>query len=282
MNLSDKETVKEILKEKSFRPSKKFGQNFLIDEKTTDKIIEFSQITKEDIVIEIGPGLGVLTSKLAQFSKKLIAVEKDKKLVKILKSRFANNSKVKFLEKDILKLSINSLLDGLTIKRYKVVANLPYNIALPVIRKFIEAEQPPEEMVLMLQKEVGQKICSKKSSLPKIAIEFYSQATLLFNVPKELFWPQPKVDGAVIKISHIQKNIPDVNKELFFKILKAGFSSPRKTILNNLSRQLDIEKEKLRKILLNCNIPPKKRGHELDFDSWVRLSNSFSDLNMLK
>ena len=144
---------------------------------------------------------------------------------------------------------------------------------MPVIRKFIEAKNPPQEMILMLQKEVAEKICSQKGSLPKIAVEFYAKAKFLFKVPKTAFYPQPKVEGAVIKISQIQKNPPEIDEKLFFEILKAGFSHPRKTILNNLSKLK--QKQEAAIWLKKAGIDPKKRPENLALTDWVKLCHSF-------
>jgi len=269
MHLTLEQTTKEFLKKHNIRASKKLGQNFLIDKTILDKIILASHLTKNDIVLEIGPGIGTLTRELANAAKRVIAIEKDNKLAKILKKNMSKCQNVEILQDDIMKLP--SLPD----ENYKIVANLPYNIALLIIRKFVEEKNPPQEMILMLQKEVAQKICAQKSSLPKIAIELYSKTKILFYVPKESFWPMPKVDGAVIKITDIQKNVPKIDKNLFFKILKAGFAHPRKTILNNLSKKLNIEKEKVNSWLKTSKINPKKRPEDLNLKEWTNLVSGF-------
>jgi len=242
------------------KPLKKLGQNFLIDKTIINKIVKNACLTKQDIVLEIGPGLGALTKELVKHSKKVIAIEKDKRLIPFLKK--LNNAEI--MENDVLKYEIPDF-------KYKIVANLPYNIGLKIIRKFIEANNPPLEMIVMVQKEVAQKICSSKSSLPKIAVSFFAEAEILFFVPKTCFYPQPKVDGAVMKIKNIQKNTPDVNQELFFKILRKGFSFPRKTILNNLKQF----KTDTLKWLKKAGISPLKRPEDLKLEDWVKLCNGF-------
>jgi 16S rRNA (adenine1518-N6/adenine1519-N6)-dimethyltransferase len=212
-----------------------------------------------------------LTQELAKQAKKVMAVEKDKNLINVLKNNTSKYQNLQILQGDIMINYHLSLIDD-----YKIVANLPYNIALAVIRKFLEEKNPPQTMVLMLQKEVAQRICSKKSSLSKITVEFYAKPEILFYVPKTSFWPAPKVDGAVIKITDIQKSIPNVDKELFFKILKIGFSHPRKTILNNFSQGLKLEKEKISQWLKNANVPCQKRPEELVLKQWTKLIDSFS------
>ncbi len=275
MNLSSEQAVKALFKKDNIRPLKKLGQNFLIDKEILDKIIQAAQLSEQNTVLEIGPGVGVLTQGLAKKTRKVIAVEKDKKLTAILKQNFLKKQNVEIVEGDILRLSIAQLFDCPIVKDYKVVSNLPYNIALPVIRKLVEEKNPPKMMILMLQKEVAQKICAKKSSLPKIAIELYAKSEILFYVPKELFWPQPKVNGAVIKVTDIQKNALEIDKNLFFKILKAGFAHPRKTILNNLYSVLKLEKEKTRQWLNNSDISPKNRAEDLTLKNWLSLLRNF-------
>ena len=280
MDLTNKDTIKKLLKDNNLPTLKKFGQNFLVEKNILEKIIESACLKKDDIVLEIGPGLGVLTKELAAKCQKVIAIEKDKRIINLLKQNLAGFDNVEIVEADILKLDYcrcqtSTLCRCLTstARDYKIVANLPYNIALPVIRKFIETENPPQEMILMLQKEVGEKLCSKKGSLPKIAVEFYAKAELLFKVPKTAFYPQPKVDGAVIRITKIQKNLPKINEKLFFKILKTGFSYPRKTILNNLSKLK--EKKDTEIWLKKAGIDPIKRPENLLLADWVKLCNGF-------
>jgi len=270
------------LKNSGVSPSKKLGQNFLMDSKIIEKIIESADLNNQDTVLEIGPGLGCLTQALAQKAKKVIAIEKDKQLAQALKRNLEERNNVEIVEEDILKIKIVNPNVKSQIKsqiqiidRYKVVANLPYNIALPVIRKFIEATIPPQLMILMIQKEVAQKICGEKSSLPKIAVELFAKPEILFFVPKESFFPTPKVDGAVIKISEIQKNIPAIDEKLFFKIVKAGFSHPRKTILNNLSKELNVPREDTIKWLEKTNISCQKRPEAINLQEWINLVDGF-------
>ena len=266
MDLFDKKTIKQTLK--NLPALKKFGQNFLIDKNILKKIAEAAKLTKDDIVLEIGPGLGSLTQELVKKSKKVIAIEKDKRMVKLLKNNL-KAANLRIVEADAL------YGDYSLPKNYKLIANLPYNISVPLIRKFLEAQRPPKIMILMTQLEVAEKICSQKTSILKIAVEFYGKAEFLFKVPKEKFLPQPKVDGGVIRIDKIQKSIPNVDKKKFFELLKSGFAYPRKTILNNLSKKLKIEKGEVLKLFEKADINPKKRPQDIDFKHWVKLFNSF-------
>ncbi|MBU3964183.1 ribosomal RNA small subunit methyltransferase A [Patescibacteria group bacterium] len=272
MDLCSKQTIKSLLKNSNIFPSKKLGQNFLIDQGIIEKIIESADLNNQDIVLEIGPGLGCLTQALGQKAKKVIAIEKDRRMIEILKNNLKEFKNVRIVLGDILNIQNSKFKIQ---NSYKVAANLPYNIALPVIRKFIEATNPPELMILMIQKEVAQKICGEKSCLPKIAVELFAKSEILFFVPKESFFPAPKVDGAVIKVSEIQKNIPNVNMELLFRIVKAGFSHPRKTILNNLSKKLNISRNDTAKWLEKTNIPCEKRPQDINLKEWIKLVDGF-------
>jgi 16S rRNA (adenine1518-N6/adenine1519-N6)-dimethyltransferase len=280
MDLCSLQTIKSLLKDNNVSPAKKFGQNFLADNGIIEKIIESADLNKQDIILEIGPGLGCLTQALAKKVKKVIAIEKDERMIALLRKNLEEYENIEIIEGDVLKFPIynfqfSNKSKNSIYKQYKVVANLPYNIALPTIRKFIESDNPPQLMILMIQKEVAQKICDKKSNLPKIAVCLFSKPEILFFVPKESFFPSPKVDGAVIKISEIQKNVPKINNQLFFKIVKAGFSHPRKTILNNLSTQLNISKEKTAKWLEKTNIACSKRPETINLQEWINLVSGF-------
>jgi len=263
--------IKELLKKYKARPSKRLGQNFLIDKSVLQKIIETADLKSSDFILEIGPGIGNLTQELAKKAKKVIAVEKDLKLAEILKELLDcwNIKNVRIVNKDILKLDPKPS----TLKSYKIVANLPYYIVSPVIRKFLESKYPPESMILMVQKEVAQRICARppEMSLLAVSVQFYAQPEIISYVSKKSFWPQPKVDGAVIKLK-VESQKLKVNKELFFGIVKAGFIQPRKQLINNLS-QLG-QKEKIKIWLLKNNIQPSQRAETLSVKDWIRLTKT--------
>ncbi len=202
---------------------------------------------------------------------------------------------IEIINTDALKIEPESFLGK---KSYKIVANLPYNITSPVIRKFLESKNPPKEMILMVQKEVAQRICAKPPdmNLLAISVQFYSQPKIMFYVSKNNFWPRPKVDGAVIKVLSIKNKVSGINKDLFFKIVKAGFSQPRKNILNNLSKMLALSpsngvkldkpsnilnnknlagKEKTKEWLLKSGINPSQRAETLDIKDWIKLIQNY-------
>lgn len=259
----------QILKRYNIKPSKKLGQNFLIDKGVLKKIIHAANLNSDDIVLEIGPGLGVLTIELAKRVKKVIAIEKDRRMCEILKKVLKNYKNVEIINKDILDVGYSTSLPrscGADIKHYKLVANLPYYITSPVIRKFLETNPPaggkPKLMILMVQKEVGQRICAKsKMSLLSVAVQFYSKPEIISYVSKKSFYPQPKVDSAIIKIT--PKPIPKINTKKFFNLVKKGFSSKRKMLKNNLR----INESILEELRLN----PKIRAENLSIQDWLKL-----------
>jgi len=271
MNLLSVSNVKNLLERYRVRPFKGFGQNFLVSREILNKIIAAADIDPKDIVLEIGPGIGTLTQELAKKSKKVVAVEKDGKMVEILKETLQEFKNTRVTRGDILKTG------NLNLKNYKVVANLPYNITSPVIRKFLESKNPPRGMTLMIQKEVAKRICAKPPdmNLLAISVQFYSEPKILFYVSKNNFWPRPKVDGMVIKLK-IKSLKLKVNKDLFFKIVKAGFSHPRKQLANNLSRELKLNKEEVKKWLSKNKIDPKTRVETTTIEDWIRLTKNWS------
>ncbi|GAG55517.1 unnamed protein product [marine sediment metagenome] len=284
MDLTSIKTIKEILKKQGIQPSKRLGQNFLINKKVLFKIISSADITKKDIILEIGPGLGTLTLEIAKKAKKVITVEKDPKMIEILKETLKNFKNVKIIQGDILKYNFQSIFNFQFSKKYKIVANLPYYIVSPVIRKFLESKYPPKEMFLMVQKEVAQRICAKppKMSILAVAVQFYAEPKILFKGSKGSFWPQPKVDSAFLKIKPFSKP-KEVNPDLFFKIVKAGFSHPRKQLANNLSKGLalsppnglKLDKEQIKTLLLDIGIEPSIRAEVLTIDNWIKLTKAF-------
>lgn len=259
-------TPKDILAKYNIKPFKGFGQNFLINAGVLNKVIEAADIKGDDIILEVGPGLGILTKELAKRARKVVAVEKDRKMVEILKEELKEFNNVEIIEEDIL--SFNFLEP-----KFKVVANLPYYITSPVIRKFLEGDIKPELMVLMVQKEVGQRICDRRMSILSVSIQFYAKPEIVSYVSKGSFYPSPKIDSAILKISNIKK--PDIDIDLFFKIVKAGFSQPRKKLINNLVSQLEINREVAESWLLKNNIKLNQRAETLSVNDWMLLTTSF-------
>jgi len=263
---------KEILKKYRIFPLKRLGQSFLIDKKVLKKIIEGAELSKNDTVLEVGPGIGNLTIELAKRAKKVIAIEKDKRMVEILKENLKDFRNVEIVEGDIREM-IFAIVKKMT-KDYKVVANIPYYLTSHLIRKFLELERKPKLIVLMVQKEVAQRICAKppKMNLLAVSVQFYAKPEIISFVSKNCFWPRPKVDSAIIKISNIKKQKATNNEKLFFEIVRAGFSHPRKQLINNLSKKLGRKKEEIKKLLSQLGISPKKRAEELSIEDWMKLT----------
>lgn len=271
----EKET-KKLLEKYGLRPKKRLGQNFLISSKVLTKIVKASRLKRNDVVLEIGPGLGTLTKELAKRAKKVIAVEKDERMAVALKQDLKGFDNIEIVGGDILKINFQFSKNG-----YKLLANLPYYITAPVIRKFLESSNPPKLMVLMVQKEVAKRICEKPPRMSKVAVfcQFYGTPKVVSFVRKSAFWPQPKVDSAILKIT--PEKVPNKSARSrqfvrdFEKVVNVGFSQPRKQLLNNLSKKLNLPRENVSKWLQKNNINPKQRAESLTIKDWVNLTKSF-------
>jgi len=274
MDLASSKEIRQIFERYHVTALKQLGQNFLVNKAVLDKIIKAADLKNTDTVLEIGPGIGILTQELAKNAKLVIAVEKDRKMPEILKETLFGFKNVKIIPGDILKTNLKSL--GLKVGGYKLIANLPYYITSPIIRMFLEAKEKPSEIVFMVQKEVGQRICAKppEMNLLAVSIQFYAIPKIINYVSKESFWPIPKVDSAIIKITPKQKLKENVDEKLFFQIIKAGFSQPRKQLANNLSKKLGLSKEKTTDWLNKNKILPEQRAETLSIENWINLTKS--------
>ncbi len=276
-----------LLKQYQIKPSKHLGQNFLIDKSVLRKIISAADLSKDDVVLEVGPGLGILTLELAKQVKKVIAVEKDGKMIEVLKNILADEKikNVEIIRGDILKTDISSFKfsarggssSGGQVSSFKVVANIPYYLTSPLIRKFLEMPQRPESMVLMIQKEVAQRICAKppRMSLLSVSVQFYAEPKIISYVSKKSFLPQPKVDSAIIKIAPKATPIRGLHADdadIFFRVARASFAHPRKQLLNNLSTGLKLSREKTTEIILETGLKPTARPSELSVDNYMDLA----------
>lgn len=243
------------------KPLKRMGQNFLVNNNAVRKILEAAKISRNDYVLEIGAGTGILTKELLK-AKRVFALEKDPDLCNILRKKFKENKNIEIVEGDALKIETDFLP-----KNYKIVANIPYYITSPLIRRFLELENKPSLIILTIQKEVAERICAKppKMSLLAVSVQFYANAKIIAKIKKGCFWPIPKVDSAVIKIIPFNREKDDS----FFKIVKAGFSHPRKQVINNLSGVLGLDKKILSDILLKSGIDPLKRPGDLSVEDWI-------------
>jgi 16S rRNA (adenine1518-N6/adenine1519-N6)-dimethyltransferase len=257
----------------------RLGQNFLKDPAILEKIIRSSNTDEADFILEVGPGEGVLTEKLAQKGGKVIAIELDDRLIPDLMAKFLSNKNIEIIHSDILKINLPKLLSDnqkLQSANYHVIANIPYYITSPIIRLFLEQPIQPKEMILMVQNEVARRIVAQKGqmSILSVSIGYYATAEILFNVDKNAFSPAPKVDSAVIKIIPQRKFNKEEDKK-FFRIVRAGFSSKRKTLVNNLSTSLKIKKEIVEEKLILASLNKNTRAQELDLESWKKLAAWF-------
>jgi 16S rRNA (adenine1518-N6/adenine1519-N6)-dimethyltransferase len=254
--------------EKTFRAKKSLGQNFLKSTSALQKIISAGEISKKDIVLEIGPGKGALTELLLEKAQKVIAVETDYALFDLLKEKFAkeiSGERLVLVQSDILHFDISKC--AFAKKNYKIIANIPYNITGAILKKFLTAENQPERMVLMVQKEVAKRIMEPKGSLLSVSVKVYGTPRMVAKVPARYFSPQPKVDSSIIKIEDISRENfakNGVSEEDFWKIVRAGFRHKRKKLQNNLKSI--VSKEKLANLGLGS-----KRAEELSPKEWFAL-----------
>ncbi len=277
--------LKNIFSSNNLRPLKKLGQNFLVDQNIQKKIIQNCQIKPDDVVLEIGSGLGALTDDLAGLAKEVVAVEKDRGLVKILKERLAGFKNVKILEEDILKIKVRKVFKNLEGKKIKIVGNLPYYITSPIIFFLLEQRQNIDSIFLTVQKEVGIRILARPGSKDygrlSCAVGYFTQPKLLFNISKSAFYPRPKVDSIFMQLSVKENPTPPVKDEtLFFDLIKLGFNQRRKTILNSLSdkKNIAVNKKQMAGILLKAGIDPTCRPETLSLEEFARLSDIVSPI----
>ncbi|MBP6322406.1 MAG: ribosomal RNA small subunit methyltransferase A [Fusobacteriaceae bacterium] len=257
-----------------FKHKKKFGQNFLTHQnEVLEKIMEVSNVTSEDTVIEIGPGEGALTELLLDSSKKLFCFEIDRDLEKILNKKFKDNSKFNLKMGDVLEADLKEILKDE--QNVKVVANIPYYITSPIINKIIEHRDKISEIYIMVQKEVAERICSKtgkERSVLTLAVEYFGEAEYLFTIPKEFFTPIPKVDSAFMSIKLYNGKYEDmIDENIFFKYVKAAFSNKRKNILNNLST-LGYSKDEVREIVKEIGISDNERAENITIEKYIELA----------
>jgi len=249
----------------------KLGQNFLIDTTIAGKIVQAATITKEDTIVEVGPGTGAITSLLAQQAKDVYAVELDATLAQDLKKRYDTTDNVHIIHNDILKVDLSEILPS---KTYKVVANVPYYITSKITRLFLESKIPPIEMILMIQKEVAQRITAEPGamSILSASVQYYATPSYLFTVPAESFDPIPRVQSAVIKIVTKKESPQNSEDQIrFFRTVKAGFSAKRKTLANNLANGFHTDKTTITTIFTSIDIAHNVRAQELALEQWFML-----------
>lgn len=269
--------VREIIDLYNFNFKKSLGQNFLIDKNFVDKIIDAADIENQN-VLEIGPGIGTITYEMAKLAKKVVAIEIDQSLIPILDENLEEFDNAKVINQDILKTDLKKLVEEeFNGESFKVVSNLPYYITTPIIEMLITTGLPCENMTIMVQKEVAERMVadekSKDYSSLSVFIKFYTEAEVITNLPKSVFMPQPKIDSTILNLN-LRIYDENVNQDLLFKLVRAGFNKRRKTILNSMSDV--IEKDKLKEAFAKVKLAENLRAENLSLDDFIKLSNELS------
>ena len=284
--LGNPQNTIEILQKYHFNFQKKFGQNFLIDTHVLERIIEAAGITKDDFVLEIGPGIGTMTQYLCENAREVTAVEIDQNLIPILADTLSAYDNVTVINEDILKLDIVKLAEEKNAgKPIKVVANLPYYITTPIIMGLFESHVPIESITIMVQKEVADRMKtgpgSKEYGALSLAVQYYANPEIVANVPPNCFMPRPNVGSAVIRLTRHETPVVDVKDEkLMFRIIRASFNQRRKTLVNGLknSGEINFSKEQIEAAITTIGKPLTIRGEALTLAEFAALSNAFSDM----
>jgi 16S rRNA (adenine1518-N6/adenine1519-N6)-dimethyltransferase len=257
-------------------PKKSLGQHWLSDRQALQTIINRAAIDKSETILEIGPGQGSLTELLAKQASRVVAVEYDEEQIEPLERRFSNQKEVRIVAGDILQYDLQQLPVD-----YAVVANIPYYITAPIIRRLLEAENPPYRMILLVQKEVAERLAAPagKLSILGVSAQFYCSVTAYEVIPAALFSPPPRVDSQIIRLDRHQ-TLPDISREHFFRVVKAGFSNRRKTLKNALSGGLRLSSDELRSIVDDEFL--SRRAQTLSIEEWTRLTNSLQRAGVLQ
>ena len=272
----------EVLQKYDFVFQKRFGQNFLIDENILRKIADASEITKEDLIIEIGPGIGTLTQYLAAQAREVIAVEIDKALIPVLKDTLKEWPNVQIIQEDILKVDLKKLIDERNNgQSVKIVANLPYYITTPIIMKILEEHIPVSRMTFMMQKEVAQRIGAspgtKDYGALSLAVNYYSSVEHVSEVPPSCFIPRPKVSSSVITLSvYEEPPVRAENEALLFRLIRASFNQRRKTFANSVKNGMSYDRERIEEILVQMGLPPNIRGEALTLNQFIEIADHLS------
>lgn len=269
---ANEKSIKILLRQFNTHAKKRLGQHFLIDKNVVDTILKAAELNSYDNVIEVGPGLGILTVQLSKIVKRVFAVELDSKLATGLQKKLSNHNNVIIINNDILKVNIPELLQNET--NYKVVANLPYYITSPVLQYFTDAPIKPQLMVIMVQKEVADAITAKTGNFSILAInlKLFTTSEIIEYVPADSFYPKPKVDSAIIRLRFLPKSpiaIDDIDK--FMEIVRCGFTTPRKQLRNSLAFGIHQSTNKVVELLKKANIEPSRRAETLDLTEWQKL-----------
>lgn len=271
--------VKALLEKYNIQPSKDLGQSFLHDEGIVLKTVRSADLASADHVIEVGPGLGVLTRALAEQAGQVVAIELDRRLVEVLRETLAPFPNIEIVEGNILHTDPTALLPPKV--PYKVIANLPYYITSAAIRHLLEAARRPQLLVIMVQQEVAERIVSSpgEMSLLSASVQFYGQPRLIARVPRGAFYPSPQVDSAIIRIDvHEHPPVWGHNPARFFRVVRAGFSQRRKQLRNSLSAGLRLSAQEITDVLRTCNLDEKRRPQTLSIEEWGRICDALDPL----
>ncbi len=263
--------ISSLLHQYGLRPSKGLGQNFLIDEAALRQVVGVAAVTSENVVLEIGPGLGSLTRYLAAAARHVVAVELDRKLIAPLENVLKAYDNVEIIQGDILEIN---LAETITTPGYLVVANIPYYITSALMQYLLETHQKPARLVLTVQEEVAQRICAEPGAMSILAlsVQVYGRPFIASKIPAGAFYPVPNVDSAILRVDiYPEPLVPLANLELFFRVIKAGFSQKRKTLANALSGGMQLSKPVTRAYLEAAEIDPKRRAETLNIEEWTRL-----------
>ena len=275
---------RQLLRQFGFKPKKRLGQHFLIDEALLGRILAAAELSPGDIVIEVGPGLGILTEGLARQGARVIAVELDAKLVGLLKKRLTGFPGVKIIRADILKTTPRELLENNLaaselVRGYKVIANPPYYITSPVLSHFLEAQPRPSRMVVMVQREVGEAIAAAPGKMRFLSVkaQFYSKAAIVSHVPAASFYPAPKVDSVILRLDVYSRPPIEVSDVAgFFDMVMHGFRAPRKQLRNSLAHSLEMPPSQVASLLDEAGIEASRRAETLSLEEWQRLWKIFA------
>lgn len=270
--------AKSLLAQFGLRAKKGLGQHFLVDGRVLRRIVAAADLTREDTVIEVGPGLGVLTQELVQRAGRVIAIEADSEMVSALGELAARSPNLTVVHGDVMRIDPVSLLPstgaGEVPANYKVVANIPYYITSAVLRRFLEASHQPTLMVVMVQKEVGKAIVAQPGdmSLLAVSIQFYGKPSIVARVPARSFYPPPKVDSVILRVDvHDKSSVSVPSARAFFDTVRAGFSAPRKQLRNSLAQGLVVGAQEAADLLQRADIDPRRRAETLSIEEWGRL-----------
>ncbi|MCI5629606.1 MAG: 16S rRNA (adenine(1518)-N(6)/adenine(1519)-N(6))-dimethyltransferase RsmA [Clostridium sp.] len=283
--LSSHKATKEVVQKHNFKFSKSLGQNFLIDTNVIDRILEGARVQEGDYVIEVGPGIGTLTKEMGRTAEKVVAIEIDKTLIPILEETLADFPNIEVINQDILKVDVQELVkEKLNGGPVKLIANLPYYITTPIVMKFLEEDIPVTDIVVMVQKEVADRMNAQPNSKDygalSVAVQYYCDTEIVAKAPRHMFMPQPNVDSTVIGL-HVreEKKYNVDNEDIFFKTVKASFGQRRKTLLNSLGGLGFLSKDQIKIALQEANIDEKRRGETLSIEEFASLSNAVNRIH---